>query len=344
MALKIHFLNVGQGDCTIVEFPSGRVAMVDIHNLKVLDRETQSEMLEEYHESIEYLLAVASGRRLPQDLDSEFLKNEQVRLTDPLAYYDTHIGQSRDVFRLLITHPDMDHMTGLHRLSQQDPNKKILNFWHVGPYDFNLADCGDSDWESCPYDKRDWEAYKKLRQSQGTPNPIMNYRGATGDFWTEDGVEIWAPTPELAKLAVEKGKPNIISLVLKITYKNRTIILGGDATSEETWPAIFSSTSLGKIDVLKASHHGRKSGYHQPSVQKLSPWLTITSVGEKEHDATESYRRYSDYTVSLRKAGDVRITIDDDGMLYYSDNIGSCWKAKKVQPTAPSLLSPFLIR
>ena len=32
------------------------------------------------------------------------------------------------------------------------------------------------------------------------------------------------------------------------------------------------------ITVLKASHHGRKTGYHQPSVKEMSPWLTITSV------------------------------------------------------------------
>ncbi len=45
MPLKAHFLNVGRGDCTIVEFPSGRVAMVDIYNLKVLDLDTSVELL-----------------------------------------------------------------------------------------------------------------------------------------------------------------------------------------------------------------------------------------------------------------------------------------------------------
>jgi len=40
MPLVVHFLNVGQGDCTIIQFPSGRVGIVDIDNLPILDDET----------------------------------------------------------------------------------------------------------------------------------------------------------------------------------------------------------------------------------------------------------------------------------------------------------------
>jgi hypothetical protein len=86
---------------------------------------------------------------------------------------------------------------------------------------------------------------------------------------------------------------------------------------------------VGHVDVLKASHHGRKTGYYGPAVKAMSPWLTITSVAEVEYNATPSYRRYSDYTVSLRKAGDIRITIDDDGRMYYDPAaIAQHWKTK----------------
>lgn len=106
-------------------------------------------------------------------------------------------------------------------------------------------------------------------------------------------------------------------------------MLGGDATADETWAEIYPQIDMKGIDVLKASHHGRKTGYYQPAVQEMSPWLTITSVGEKEHDATENYRRYSQYTVSLRRSGDIRITIEDDGTLVYSSNAKEHWKPKK---------------
>lgn len=83
------------------------------------------------------------------------------------------------------------------------------------------------------------------------------------------------------------------------------------------------------MSVLKASHHGRKSGYYGPAVKAMAPWLTITSVGEAEHDATDNYRQYSDYTVSLRKAGDICVTINDDGKWFYSPDLSKYWKPKK---------------
>lgn len=170
---------------------------------------------------------------------------------------------------------------------------------HTGFHDFNLAEWG----ESYRFDERDWETYKRLRAGvAGGPKSLQLHAGDTGNFWTDDGVEIWAPTQALEQLAVDKDEPNILSMVLKITYKGRSIVLGGDATSDETWPEILAYGRNGHVDVLKASHHGRKTGYYGPAVKAMSPWLTITSVAEAEHDATPSYRRYSDYTVSLRKA------------------------------------------
>jgi beta-lactamase superfamily II metal-dependent hydrolase len=98
------------------------------------------------------------------------------------------------------------------------------------------------------------------------------------------------------------------------------------------------------VSVLKASHHGRKSGYYQPAIKALSPWLTITSVGQTEHDATASYRQYSAYTVSLRDTGDIRIQINDDGKWsYWPINLNQHWKPKKVreQLSVPRLKPPF---
>lgn len=50
--LRIHFLNVGHGDCTIIEHPSGRLTMVDINNGDELDETSHREVL-----------AALSGRR-----------------------------------------------------------------------------------------------------------------------------------------------------------------------------------------------------------------------------------------------------------------------------------------
>ena len=327
MPLVVHFLNVGRGDCTIIEFPNdNRIGIVDIFNVKIFDEETRQELLAAYRMSREYELDKLFDSS-SYALEEKYLAKKREQLTDPIAYYDTHIGRTKSLFRTLISHPDMDHMTGLYRLHHQEP-KDIVNFWHTGYEDFNLEDTTDYEWENSPYDKRDWETYKELRGNSMDPKSILNTTGSTGDYWTIDGVEIWSPSKALIDLADDRQQPNILSMVLKISYKGRSLVLGGDATAEETWLDIEKYIDLPKIDVLKASHHGRKSGYYGPAIKKMSPWLTITSVSEKAYDATQNYRRYSDHTVSLRDTQDIKITIDDDGTLYYPPKIESHWKPK----------------
>jgi len=125
--------------------------MVDIDYLRLLDSDTRKELLEEYRGSSAYF--VDKLFRPTQEVERRFLAKAEAELTDPFAYYDAHIGKSKDIFRLIITHPDMDHMTGLYRL-HVDTNKDIVNFWHTGFHDFNLADTTDQEWENSPYDKR----------------------------------------------------------------------------------------------------------------------------------------------------------------------------------------------
>jgi len=49
------------------------------------------------------------------------------------------------------------------------------------------------------------------------------------------------------------------------------------------------------VHLLKASHHGRKSGYHREVIKAMNPDVTILSVGEPKakDDAAASYARYS---------------------------------------------------
>jgi hypothetical protein len=36
ISVELHFLNVGHGDCTFIDLPSGRLMMIDINNSKSL--------------------------------------------------------------------------------------------------------------------------------------------------------------------------------------------------------------------------------------------------------------------------------------------------------------------
>ena len=321
MPLTAHFLNVGEGDSTIIEFPSGHIGWFDISNVRTIDLESAKELV--------LAEALAEGITKAAQLTEEFIGKalaEAPPTTDALDYFDSEIGTGSTIFRLVVSHPHMDHISGIHRLVTQEPNP-ILNLWHVGFDDFDLD---ESDWGAWKYSKADWDTYKALRQSSDGPKALMMRQGTLGHYWApeDDNIVIWAPTDDLVAMAVSKKQQNILSMVLKVSYAGRSIVLGGDATANESWPAIYPEIDMTGIDVLKASHHGRNSGYYQPAVKEMDPWLTITSVGNPDHDATRKYRQYSSYTASLRNFGNIKITIKDDGTLVYPAGLDQVWKAR----------------
>ena len=61
--MKITFLNVGHGDCTVIEHASGRLTVVDVNNCSELDDETLAEVSQYYRTNSALLIAEALGVR-----------------------------------------------------------------------------------------------------------------------------------------------------------------------------------------------------------------------------------------------------------------------------------------
>lgn len=304
---RIHFLNVGQGDCTIIEHPSGRTTMIDINNGDDYDSESKNELVESYS----YNGTLNSIRSLIGD--NTFLKRSgyNVELTNPITYYKDKIGNS--VFRYIQTHPDVDHMRGL--IDIPNNNINITNYWDT---DNNKVITDFKDY----VDKQNWQQYcriksgnlyKRLIYHQGDKNKYYNQDDLNG---LGDGIYILAPTIHMTNLANEKDKPNLHSYVLWVKCYQRIIVLGGDAENEN-WEEIFNKYGKNlKCDILKASHHGRDSGYHQASVAAMRPEYTVVSVGSKpKTDASNKYRQYSDNVLSTRYCGNIIFEIYGDGSI-----------------------------
>ena len=179
-------------------------------------------------------------------------------------------------------------------------------------------DLDSSDFTQSPYDELDWLVYKVLRAGGGPGNstckPIRAYAGDQRNYWTEDGIEILSPTPSLAAACNDADSYNNISYVLKISYAGRSVILPGDAEGP-AWKSILTATpeSL-SCDILKASHHGRESGYDYDAVAAMSPGAVICSVGKKPStDASDEYAAHGASVFSTRYHGTITATIWGDG-------------------------------
>lgn len=78
----------------------------------------------------------------------------------------------------------------------------------------------------------------------------------------------------------ESDNENNMSLVIKLTYKNKSFLFMGDAESEEEANLIrtYDPETL-KADVLKVGHHGSDSASSLDFLQVVQPQYAVISVG-----------------------------------------------------------------
>lgn len=309
--LKIHFLNVGHGDCTIIEFQD-RLTVVDIMNCKKLAAPTRDELMKKYARN-----ATWATSSFAATIGAEaHLRDEEAKLVDPIDYLKEHFPGQKSIFRYIQTHPDMDHMGGLHRLGVEGYN--IVNFWDT---DNSITkDMETNKWAQVNHDERDWDRYQDFHKGRFNDCTLLKLRqNASASFYKEDGISIWAPFENI-KSKDEDADPNYFSYVIQIQHGESSIVLGGDLPSD-LWDKLVAANgnTLPKVNLLKASHHGRKSGYSLNAVKAMAPDLTVCSVGELvgKHDASASYERFSEYgCYSTVDHGTIVATCWSDGDIF----------------------------
>lgn len=267
--LKAHFLNVGKGNCTIIEFPSGRLTMIDIDNSRV---------------------------------------NDDNPLTDPIDYYIHKFGR-KSLFRFILSHPDMDHMSGLNLLANEI---SILNFWDTE----NNKIISDEDWDNSPYDRDDWKKYQEFRRSEEDPKCLFLYQNSESECcWTQDGITILSPTEKLVELANETGEYNHLSYVLMVTYSNLRVLIGGDATIE-AWDEIFEKFGVDglRANIFLAPHHGSKNNINKDVFENINPDYVIVSVAEGVDYDYNYYNKLAKKSVlSTKYYGTITLEIRPNG-------------------------------
>jgi beta-lactamase superfamily II metal-dependent hydrolase len=306
---KLHILNVGHGDCIVIEFPSGRLTVVDINYSNEMDEESINEILVESKFDQTKLVAwKIIGPPGGGDYRQFALTEAKygITLTNPLDYISA-IAKSNRVYRFISTHPHKDHLTGLSELKDK---VGIANAWIVeNSFAQEMNKLSERQ-------KSDWALYEKLKTNSVTGvNIVRPLESNQQDFWAQDGIHILAPNNSLIETA---SKHNDISYVLLIKYGALKFVLGGDA-EEKTWRYIVENhaEAIKGVSVLKASHHGRDSGYYQEAVKLMAPRCVVVSVGKKpETDATNKYKQYSPNVWSTRWCGTITFTVDGDKFTY----------------------------
>jgi len=292
-----HFLNVLNGDCSVIQHPSDHVTVVDVNNAGTAPT---VELLEK---------ALAAG--------NFGQKNNPV---DPIAYLRSH--GIRSVFRFVLTHPDMDHMGGMKAFFDAF---SPLNFWdtdNTEEKEFN---------DPCPYDEDDWLFYKKLRDGKPSeaPKRLELYADAKGKYFNRnengesggDGLYVLAPTKGLCADAKQSGECNDYSHVLLYRSKGGRIVVSGDS-HDKTWEHILKNhkEDVAGAEVLLAPHHGRDSDRSFEFLDVVKPKLALFGNAESEHLAYPEFKKRSIPVITNNQAGCVVIDTNEGAMKVYVTN------------------------
>lgn len=301
----VHFLNVGQGDCSIIQHGSGRVTMIDIcgGNLST-DDEKQAKLVYEIFGSTAKGGGDYGMRECP---------------TNPVDYCRAH--GIRQVFRFILTHPDMDHMDGLSNLLAQ---VQVANFWETG------ARKEKPGFSEGRFNEDDWDCYAQMagRKREGI-TVISHLAGANFEFANKgepngggDCLSIVAPTPALVAAGNESEDCNDASYVIVYRTCGGNIVFPGDA-HDETWEYV-TKNHAGLVEncaVLIGPHHGRKSDRDYKFLDLLQPGLTLFGCAPSEHLAYNAWNNRDLFYITQNQAGNVILEGTNQGIEVFVENI-----------------------
>lgn len=299
---KIHFLNVDEGDCSIIQHDNGNVTMIDICCGGVLEQ--QPAVVTFSNESINAVRGNFNMKAYP---------------TNPVEYIKRwHISS---IFRYIQTHPDMDHMDGLKNLIESKP---ILNFWDTANTKEQIFDehgnCGR-------YKKVDWDCYQQLRKSTCKPKSLVFYDGTVAKYFAEDDtgaladdyLKILSPTKELIKAANATGDWNDSSYVILYCIQGCKILFCGDAgTSTITHLIEKHKADISDLDVLIAPHHGRDSDKDFTFLDIMNPKLTLVGNAQCKHLAYDKWNTRGLEHIQNNQGGNILIDIFNGGEMHVS--------------------------
>lgn len=242
--LQIHFLNVGQGDCTIV----------------LCDGES---------------IVIDGGPASASSFVYSYIRN-----TLELQHIDYVVS----------THPHLDHVYGL---------SSVLN---AAPVDLVLTPVLE-------WDSKAFNSMVKYAEKQGAPLSVPQ----EGDTLRLGGatVTILHCWPE----AIDYGRTNDSSIVVRIDYGQTSFIITGDAEDWSEYMMIDSGMNL-KADVLRVAHHGSSTASTLEFLQSVRPEYAVISVG-KDNGYGHPHQEVLD---RLNEVGSKILRTDELGTIVMNSN------------------------
>lgn len=266
--LKVHFIDVKQGDAIYIELPDGKDMLID----------------------------GGSGVIASDEVKTKFE-----------SYLANIKGTNEKIDHLVVTHPDTDHYNMLESILE---NYEVQNIYYN---DVNK--------------NATYSGYMDLFEEEGAtlhkagPSKTQSvWRTIVTDTYTLEMYSIGYDTLNVEKVdKYDASESNGMSIVTTLKYKDRKVVLTGDAieaTEEWLLPLLEDGYDC---DVLKLGHHGSSTSTSEEFLDKIKPEFAIVSADNgKAHDhprPTVMNRLYDRgiITYSTNHHGSIVLEIAEDG-------------------------------
>ncbi len=266
--LRIDFLDVGQGDAALITLPDGTTWLIDgggrptfgQQRRPLTDARPVATDADDTAEQIARVTPVAAERdddsaaAPPDDVAPEKFTRDARSIGDAVVSEYLWWRGLDHVDYILATHAHADHIDGL--------NDVARNFAVRAAF---VA--------RAPARVAEYAHLSATLQQAGVPVFLLE-RGAQLRFGALTADVLWPPTD--ASTSATSGNDD--SLVLRLRFKERTILLTGDMESHAEAELLRAHTDL-RCDVLKVAHHGSRTSSTAPFVQATRPAVAVISVG-----------------------------------------------------------------
>lgn len=303
--VEIHFLNVGDGDCTWIKHANGANTIIDVCLAK-------SDKLVKAQDAVTEMYSATAK---PNTIRGNY--NQAANPENPIQYL--HKFGVDSVFRFILSHPDMDHMDGIQGLFEAFCP---TNFWDIKS-NKSKPEFGDK----CKYSEKDWDFYQSIRGSKSDPNCLYLYDGSKGKYYNKNedgtdggnGLQILSPTVLLITEANKCGDYNDCSYVILYRTGKFRILFCGDA-GNKTFEHLATNhrIDISNIDLLIAPHHGRKGSIDFSFLDVMKPKLTFFGNANSDYLAYEEWRKRGLEKITNNQAGSLIVTFEDKNMNVYA--------------------------
>ena len=280
--LRIDFLDVGQGDAALVTMPDGTTLLIDgggRPSFRGRKAAPGNDPAATFADDESELTFERDTRSIGEAVVSEYL---WWRGLDRVDY-------------ILATHADADHIDGLNDVAR---NFKVRTAF--------VARTPDADPEYVRFAAT--LAEQRIPLSVIGAGDVLHFGGVPGEV---TATALWPV------LTADKTAPsaNNDSIVLRLQYGERTILMTGDLEKEGE-AAILAAKGDLRSDVVKVPHHGSKTSSTGPFVGATSPRFAIISVGltsifgHPNKDVVERWQANGANVMTTGKRGTITVSTD----------------------------------